>query len=36
VFSSWINVETDSGGLVPDAVTPLALDRVEWADHPTR
>ena len=32
VFSSWIDVETDSAGLAPDAVTPLTLDQVEWAE----
>jgi predicted protein tyrosine phosphatase len=32
VFSSWINVETDSAGLAPDAVTLLTADQVEWAE----
>jgi predicted protein tyrosine phosphatase len=32
VFSSWIDVETDSAGLAPDAVTPLTVDQVEWAE----
>ena len=34
VFSSWIDVdvETDSAGLAPDAVTPLTVDQIEWAE----
>jgi predicted protein tyrosine phosphatase len=32
VFSSWINVETDSAGLAPDAVTQLTVDQIEWAE----
>jgi predicted protein tyrosine phosphatase len=32
VFSSWPDVETDSAGLAPDAVTPLEPDQIEWAE----
>jgi predicted protein tyrosine phosphatase len=32
VFSSWPDVETDSAGLAPDAVTPLEPDQIEWSD----
>ena len=32
VFASWPEVETDSAGLAPDAVTPLSGDQLEWAD----
>ena len=32
VFASWPDVETDSAGLAPDAVTPLSLDQLAWAD----
>ena len=32
VFASWPDVETDSAGLAPDAVTPLSADQLEWAD----
>jgi predicted protein tyrosine phosphatase len=34
VFSSWIDVdvETDAAGLAPDAVTPLTVDQIEWAE----
>jgi predicted protein tyrosine phosphatase len=32
VFASWPGVETDSAGLAPDAVVPLELDQIAWAD----
>jgi predicted protein tyrosine phosphatase len=32
VFASWPNVETDSAGLAPDALTPLSAEQLEWAD----
>ena len=32
VFASWPDVETDSAGLAPDAVTPLESDQIEWAE----
>lgn len=32
IFASWPDVETDSAGLAPDAVTPLSADQLEWAD----
>lgn len=32
VFASWRGVETDFGGLNPDADTPLSADQIDWAD----
>lgn len=32
VFATWPDVETDSAGLAPDAVSPLSADQIEWAD----
>jgi predicted protein tyrosine phosphatase len=32
VFAAWPDVETDSAGLAPDAVSPLSADQIEWAD----
>src|SRR5471030_660389 len=32
VFSSWPGVETDSAGLALDAVTPLELEQIKWAE----
>ncbi|MCA8887676.1 MAG: hypothetical protein KDA46_02530 [Parvularculaceae bacterium] len=32
VFSTYPDIEADSAGLNNDAVTPLSLDQVEWAD----
>jgi predicted protein tyrosine phosphatase len=32
VFSSWPGVETDSAGLALDAVTPLKIEQIRWAD----
>jgi predicted protein tyrosine phosphatase len=32
VFASWPDVETDSAGLAPDAVTALSADQLDWAN----
>lgn len=32
VFAQWPGVETDSGGLAPDAVVPLDNEQPDWAE----
>lgn len=32
VFARWPDVETDSGGLAPDADIPLSPEQIAWAD----
>jgi predicted protein tyrosine phosphatase len=32
VFSSWPDIDTDSAGLAPDAITRLEIDQIKWAE----
>jgi predicted protein tyrosine phosphatase len=32
VFATWPGLETDSAGLAADAVTPLSVEQLEWAE----
>ena len=32
VFSSWPDIDADSAGLAPDAITRLEIDQIKWAE----